>query len=98
MTENPYESPIGRQTASERVDEQTSAMDREVWKIKRDANNALMAGWAGFLLCMPFFAAPVAFYLGNRALRSIEELNRGHEYEATAKRAIGMGKLAMGVC
>ena len=96
MDNNPYESSASiAKTNDESKQQDPARIDSELWEIKRDANNALVLGWCGLLLCLPYFCSPIAIYLGNRALKNINKFNKGHEHERTAKRAVGLGKTAL---
>ena len=91
--ENPFQSPRSSASPANVNGLRSDEFDQVLWEIKKQSRNGIVMAIAGILLCLPYICSPIAIYSGKRALRMMDEHNRGREFERTAKRAIQLGYL-----
>ena len=95
MADNPYESPrIQPQDAGD-APAIKPLFDQTLWEIRKEAGNAVLAGAIAFFIGIIF--SPVAIMCGRKALRLIEQHDKGHEYERRARLGIKLGYIGIGV-
>ena len=96
--ENPYQASADLPSSESSNNEQAVVRkDPDIYEIGKFANNSLVLGALGYILCMPYFFSPFAIYSGNRALKMIDSLGKGEEYRRRARngRRLGISALVL---
>ena len=95
MAENPYESPRTESRHVAAAAAATPSSDPMLWEIRKQAGNAVFCGVIAFVIGI--FFAPIAIVCGRKALRLIQQHNKGHEYEERARLGIKLGYVGIGI-
>lgn len=93
MHQNPYHTPVSEASVPPISATDAQPSENTLWEIRKQANNAILAGVVGFVLSVIF--SPIAVMCGRQAIQLIQTNGVGQHYEPRARLGIKLGYLGI---